>query len=326
MPDIGGLDNLIQTFLKEGMESVQEVRREAQEATEDAHLNLLMNAGEFSKKLQKGSKPLNKHLPSKVGRKVKPGDKEEALSKEQREKLDKGAKEFSDKVSGLDSKSLASIREKIQGESEPEEVLKEIDKVEKYANDPFLRDQVLEFLIETTEGELKSVCEQARSANFAENSRVIRQRRRLPKKSEKDRKFSETYGEIVHEPTDWKNIYDSLKKRYKTSELSSVCYNLLKCVAQENKEGPTIEKGKLHDIFEEIKHLQAITGVNKFFDSRMDLVYKMYAREGLSVPQHLTPELLFEEFLTMVSDRYFSADRAGQIGHRIMMGTAARAA
>ena len=74
-------------------------------------------------------------------------------------------------------------------------------------------------------------------------------------------------------------------------------------------EGPSIEKGLLHTLMQEVRKAQSGIGLYNFFRDRMHLLQKEFARNGMEMPQGLTFEKMTTSFLKLISERYPSLEK-----------------
>ena len=73
--------------------------------------------------------------------------------------------------------------------------------------------------------------------------------------------------------------------------------------------GPSIERAELQRLFTEIRSMQSILGVYRFFFQRMGLIANNFSRENLVMPKSLNFELLSKIFVQLLAERYPSPDR-----------------
>lgn len=216
--------------------------------------------------------------------------------------------------------ALISIRELIKTTDSKEDILRTI---REFYPDVSLMDEVLEFLLETTDGDLAKTVQEARdSLNDTELSRrevkagrnmgnVARQASDKGLGTPTD--LRNMYRDITGNPREPNALFQELSQKYQFDELKDVVDFLLHSLgADMNSKGPSIPKGNLHRLITETRSLQAILGVYRFFKGRMPLMQKMFTRDGLEMPKELTFETMAKQFMGLTGERYPSPEKALQ--------------
>lgn len=109
------------------------------------------------------------------------------------------------------------------------------------------------------------------------------------------------------EPAD---LFEELSGKYDYEKLNSVIKFLMQSIGSDMRsKGPSISRPELQVFFNEIRALQAILGIYKFFQSRMNLIGKEFERNELSKPGSLDFETLSKQFVKMLAERYPSVDK-----------------
>lgn len=218
----------------------------------------------------------------------------------------------------LKSKMLLLLREYLKPSDSAEEILK---KAQEFYEDPALADEALEFLIETSEGNLNLACKEAKNQLQSTFKREIQAGRNIGNVA---RQASESgigtpnslrdfYREITGNPREATSLFQELSQKWAFKELAKVIKFLMHSLGADlNAAGPSIPTGLLHTLLQEARTLQAILGVYHFFRARMNLVSKLFAQKGMQMPGHLTFEAMAKEFMSFVGDRYPSSDKALQ--------------
>jgi type III secretion protein W len=218
---------------------------------------------------------------------------------------------------------LTLLRQYIKPGDTKEEILK---KILEFYSDPSLADEALEFLLETTDGELFKQCQEAKDELQQNKGREIAAGRNIGVQarsaSEKGlgtpTELRDLYRDITGNPRDSGTLFDELSRKYAFKDLKKVTDFLLHSLGADMKsKGPSIEPGQLHRLIAETRSLQAILGVYRFFRLRMRLVNSQFARHGLEVPHELSFETLSKEFMALISERYPNADKVKERAVRL---------
>src|SRR5690606_11830940 len=111
-------------------------------------------------------------------------------------------------------------------------------------------------------------------------------------------------------PRDANTLFGELANKYAYKELQKVIKFLLHSLGSDMKsKGPSIPRGELHTLLTETRTLQAILGVYRFFNKRMDLVNKLFSKAGLQMPKQLSFEQMAKCFMSLAGERYPSSDK-----------------
>ncbi len=229
--------------------------------------------------------------------------------------------------SELDSRALMSMKNRLKQGSSSKDVM---DLVEEFYSDPALQDEVLEFLEETTAGELKEAVKKAREELKGKFGKEIAAGRNIGGDSRAFGKDGKTgigtpselrglYKDITGKPREGNALFDELSKTYPYDKLKSVVSFLLHSLGSDMKsKGPSIPKGELFRLLTETRVLQSILGVYRFFESRMHLLQGLFEKYSSTMPKTITFELLSKLFMSLVAERYPSSMKvlklAGQLG------------
>lgn len=84
-------------------------------------------------------------------------------------------------------------------------------------------------------------------------------------------------------------------------------------IGKELKEGPSIEHAKLHDLFSQVRVLQAIFFVYRICQNQMNFLQSKFAADGLPFPPGLTHETLARELMKLIAERYPSPEKVDQL-------------
>lgn len=297
----------------------------AQDTTEKNFLESTETAVAFPFRQQR--KPIEKRSSKSVKEAVKAGDKGERLAPI------KPIKDTADQYQGrnpeLRSNVLVQLRDLIKPGDSKEQILA---KVRAYYPDESLADEVLEFLLETSEGELNQEIQAAKEDlnKDAEQKRRILAGRNIgtDARDAADRAngalgtpsdLRNTYRTLTRDPhKESTELFQDLSSKYAFKELKSVVDFLLHALGSDMKsKGPSIPRGELHRLISETRSLQAILGVYRFYKSRMHLIKSMLERDGLELPANLNFEGISREFMSFVNERYPTSARVLQSASRL---------
>lgn len=265
----------------------------------------------FAQKLQKKQKA--EKSKTRVQQMMKSGEKSARLLPI--EQIKDQANQFQKRNPELKASVLTLLRQYIKPGDTKEEILK---KLREFYSDPSLADEALEFLFETSEGELAQQVQQAKDELSSEKGREIVAGRNIgvQARAASDKglgtatQMRDLYRDITGNPRDSTTLFDELSHKYAFKDLKKVTDFLLHSLGADLKsKGPSIEPGQLSRLFAETRSLQAILGVYRFFRQRMRLVNSSFARNGMDVPQELNFETMSREFMNLVSERYPNSDK-----------------
>lgn len=293
-----------------GKETAQELYAERLSAQKEVRASLQEIVNPFAKKIRKNRKSKRVQL-SRIQKALKQGEKLERL--EILKKLERRADDFQRRNPELKAKILILLRDQIKPGDTTEEIMK---KVMDFYPDVSLADEAMEFLKETTEGELHQEAENCKEEFNERYGREISAGRNISEMAREAQglgtptSLRDLYRDITGTPREATTLFDELSKRYPFKQLKKVFRFLFHSLGSDMKsKGPSIPKGELHRLMQETRTLQAILGVYRFFAGRTRLVNRMFANEGLKLPQRLNFELLSKQFMALCSERYPSPDK-----------------
>jgi type III secretion protein W len=257
-------------------------------------------------------------LEVKARRKGREDEPEKTKEKQVLEikRLEEVSDQFQRKNPELQQRSLLALRQRISKSSSKEDVLKAV--LETYP-DYALADEALEFLLETSGGELHAMIQAAKEELNAKHAKEVRAGRNIGAKS---REFSkqglgtptalrDMYRDITDNPRDPTTLFDELSAKFPFEKMKTVIEFILHSLGADLKsKGPSIARAELHRLLTETRSLQAILGVYRFFKTRMNLINSAFVRSGLTIPMRLTFELLSKNFVKFLQERYPTADKA----------------
>jgi type III secretion protein W len=240
------------------------------------------------------------------------------------EEVKQSAERFSKRNPELKSQILQLLLDKIKGVKDKDELLKILAQ---FYSDPTVADDALDFLLETTVGDLNKIVQEAKDAHNAQFGREIAAGKNIASEVMKatDAKLGtpttlrDLYRDITGTPREPVNLFIELSDRFAYKDLRKVLAFLFHSLGTDLKaQGPSIPPGLLHRLLSEVRSLQAILGVYQFFRMRMRLIDGLFKRNNLEMPKQLTFELISKQFVTLLQERYPSGDKvlqtAGKLG------------
>lgn len=233
------------------------------------------------------------------------------------------AEQFEKRNPELRAGVLALLREKIKPGDTKEEILQ---KLAEFYPDVSLADEALEFLLETSDGELAETLKEVKEEFSKLHGREIAAGKNIGTQAREasakglgtTSSLRDMYRDITGNPRDSPTLFEELSNKYAFKDLKKVIDFMLHSLGADLKsKGPSIPRGMLHNLLTETRSLQAILGVYRFFRARMPLVEKMFSKEGLEMPSQVSFESIAKQFMTLASDRYPSAGKVLQLAGKL---------
>ena len=263
--------------------------------------------------------------------KAKKASKEEEAEKAEKEegqvievqRLEEISEQYSRKNPEFQTRNLLLLRTRISDRDSVEDILKKV--LEAYS-DYSLADEALDFLLETTRGELADKVRQAKEDLNALHGREVRAGKNI---GEHAREFSkqglgsptglrDLYRDITGNPRDPQSLFAELSNQFNFDRMRTVIDFLLHSLGSDLKSrGPSIDRGELHRLMTQGRAMQGILGVYRFFKSRMNLILNSFARQGLSFPSRINFELLAKLFVRFLQERYPSSEKVLQMAQHL---------
>lgn len=250
--------------------------------------------------------------------KVKRTPKEERSEKKEVreiERIEKLSEEFQKRNPELQARALRLLRSRIQEDDSSEDIQRKV--LEIYP-DHFLADEALDFVLETSTGELSKKAFLAKKQLNDFYSREIKAGKNI---AEQVQEFSiqgletsiglrKLYREITGNPRDCNTLFNTLLSLFKYDKMQLVILFILHSLGSDLKsKGSSIDKGELHNLLTEARKLQAILGVFRFFESRMRFIATEFKRQNLKLSDLLNFEELAKQFMEILQDRYPSGNK-----------------
>lgn len=297
-----------------------DIRQEArQEASEDRLQDQYARMNPFARGLKKMRNPLKKRTiqePKKVQEKQ---GKQTAKS----EKVRDCAQKFEKQNPELKKDSLMLLRENLKEGMSKEELL---EVVQKFYPDKALADEALEFLAETTEGEMQQTVHSAKKTLNDDFGQEVRAGRNMGKESrefaEKDlgspMALRDLYRDITTNPREPRELFNEFSEKFEYEQLKDTIKFLLHSLGSDFKaKGPSIERGELHRLMTETKTLQAILGVYRFFRQRMNLVKRMFEKHGLKLTKKISFKTIAKLYMNLLENRYPSPEKVLELAKKL---------
>lgn len=249
------------------------------------------------------------------------GDKSKRLTPI--EMMKQTADEFQRRNQELESRMLINLRNLLKPGDNKDEILK---KVLEFYPDVTLADEALEFLLETTEGELYQQVQAARTDLGKNYEREIAAGRNITTVAREaaakglgaPTSLRDLYRDITGNPRESVALFQELAARYTYENLKSVIQFLFHSLGADMKaKGPSIPRGLLHRLLTETRSLQAIMGVYRFFRIRMRLIGRLFSKNSLTIPEELNFEALAKALIGLAADRFPTADKALQYATKL---------
>lgn len=239
------------------------------------------------------------------------------------EKAEEISEEFQRKNPELQARTLALLRQRIAASDTAEEILRKV--LDSYP-DYSLADEALDYLEQTTTGDLLSRIRQAKEALNTNFGREVRAGRNI---GEQARAFStqglgsptglrDLYRDITGNPREVTTLFSELSDKFDFNKLETAINFILHSLGTDLKsKGPSIARAELHRLMTEARNLLAILWVYRFFQGRMNLIGSAFERGGLFLPLHITFELLAKLFMSLLKERYPSMDKVLQMALKL---------
>ncbi|NGX52466.1 MAG: hypothetical protein KR126chlam5_00765 [Candidatus Anoxychlamydiales bacterium] len=225
------------------------------------------------------------------------------------------ASRFNNKNQELKEKTLLILRDLIKDEDSVEDILQ---KVLDFYPDPTLADDALEFLLQTSKGNLATKVLQAKDFLNTNYKREIIAGRNINLQAQVFSKeglgtptnLRDMYRDITGNPRTAITLFDELTSKYTYENMKPVIRFLLHSLGSDLKsKGPSITRPELTRLIEDAQMLQAILGVYRFFISREGLISSQFDHFGLILPKILNFEMLSKLFINLLKERYVTSEK-----------------
>ena len=262
---------------------------------------------------------------------VRKTTKEEATGKAEKEGevdfsiegIQEVAEQFEQKNPELIAKFLVSLRSRLSKTQSFDEILSEV--LETYP-DVSLADEALDFLISTSDSELAEKLLQVKNHLNETHTREIKAGKNIMAEAQAFSKqnlgtptsLRDLYRDITGNPREPATLFAELATQYTFEKMKTVIAFVLHSLGQDlRSKGPSIEKGELSRLLTETRTMQAIIGVYRFFQSRMNLLRSSFAHQGLTPSALLSFENMARAFMKFLVERYPSSDKLLAIARQL---------
>jgi type III secretion protein W len=239
------------------------------------------------------------------------------------QKEEDSAERFQQNNPELRKQTLLLLRKAISEHDSVDEILR---KVLNFYPDYSLADEALDFLIETSSGDLYEKVRLAKEEFNRSHLREILAGRNIHLQA---RLFSqqglgsptalrEMYRDITGNPRSPLALFNQLTTNFDFEKMRTVIRFLLHSLGADLKsKGPSIGKPELMRLLEDTRILQAILGIFRFFQSRMNLLRALFEKNNLTFPSKMTFESLAKQFMSLFDERYISQDKILQLASKL---------
>jgi type III secretion protein W len=234
------------------------------------------------------------------------------------EKMDEAAERFQKNNDELNAKTLRILRSQVGPGNTPEEVL---EKVQAVYQDAALADEALDFLMETTDGQLLAATAEAKEKFNKDRGKEIRAGRNMGAQAREFAKqglgsptsLRDLYRDITQNPRDPLKLFDELTEKFRYPKLKSAITFMLHSLGSDLKsKGPSIQRGELKRLLDETRSMQGILGIFRFFQSRMRLIQREFNSYDLMIPSKLDFELISRIFSKILAERFMNPEKLRQ--------------
>jgi type III secretion protein W len=231
----------------------------------------------------------------------------------------------------LRARSLLNLRSSISNKDSNEQIL---NKVLRMYPDHALADETLDFLGETTQGEVhktiglaKELLNQNFKREVISGRNIATQAREFAKEGlGAPTSLRDLYRDITGTPRDPLQLFQELTEKFRYDKLATAIKFLLHSLGADLRaKGASIPRGELKRLIDETRSLQGIMGIFRFFQSRMRLMQQQFVSYNLVFPPRLNFEVLARLFAKILAERYISADKVLQFSHTIGLSEEAAA-
>ncbi|SCA58580.1 Uncharacterized protein AB751O23_AF_00160 [Chlamydiales bacterium SCGC AB-751-O23] len=307
----------------EDLENAKELkdifRSSKQDAAKDSAQAKMQTRSPLEGKLRKSKKSLkNRKTRVSKSEKTQKGDGAKDKTSEVASKYQKNNPE-------LKKESLLLLRQSLkEGGGKTKEDVQQT--LKKFYPDSALADEALEYLMETTDGELRENIRDAKTELNKDFGKEVAAGRNMGKES---RAFSEKglgspgalremYRDITDNPRTPTDLFQEFADKFDFEQMQETIKFLFHSLGADFRaKGPSIPKGELHRMMTECKTLQAILGVYNFFKSRMKLIENALKRNGIVLNKKVSFKALAKIYMLLVSDRYPSPEKVLSLAKKL---------
>jgi type III secretion protein W len=244
------------------------------------------------------------------------------------EEVGEVSEEVSNKNRELESNTLEELRSKLSETDTVEDIIR---KVQDSYPDEYLADEALDYLIRTTNNKSalgQNLLAARKKFNELFKREVIAGRNMTIEASSFANQgigtasnLRQLYKEVTAAQKETLELFEQLTAKYDYEQMTKVLKFLLHSLGADMKsKGPSIARAELQMLFNETRSMQAILGIYRFFQSRMNLISKEFERNSLVLPGALNFDILAKQFVKMVAERYPSIDKILKLSTLLGLG------
>lgn len=231
--------------------------------------------------------------------------------------VEKTAEDFSKKNPELKARVLEGLLSMLDDSDTPETIL---SKVLATYPDQYLADEAMNYLLQVIHpnSKLGLHLKRAKEMLLEQYEREIVAGRNINAEAQEFSKqglgnpagLRDLYRDITGNPREATTLFEELNNLFTFEKLKIALKFILHSIGADLKSrGPSIDKGELQRLFTEARTMQAILGIYRFFNLRMDMIANLFIKENLTLPKRLTFELLAKQFVTLLQEKYPSPDK-----------------
>ncbi len=231
------------------------------------------------------------------------------------EKTDEASERFEKKNYELNAKTLKILRSRLSASDSADEILQKVEEVYKEAA---LADEALDFLMETTDGQLLAATQEAKEKLNKDKAKEIKAGRNMGAQAREFAKqglgsptsLRDLYRDITLNPREPLKLFDELTERFRYPTLKTAITFLLHSLGSDLKsKGPSIQRPELKRLLDETRSMQGILGIFRFFQSRMRLIAREFQSYDLVLPPRLDFELMARLLAKILAERFMNPEK-----------------
>ncbi|MFA5250228.1 MAG: type III secretion system gatekeeper subunit SctW [Parachlamydiales bacterium] len=214
------------------------------------------------------------------------------------------AKDLAKKNDEFKVSDLIILYNSLKEEDTANEILK---KVLGFYPDPTLADEALEFLGQIKRGALQNKIKEAQKKLNDTSKREVVAGKNIqapvqayaPKLSQPPSALRDLYREIIGKERTANQLFDDLFQHFPFEHLVFVFAFLFDALGTDlNAAGPSVPKAQLYKLVKDVKNMQAILGVYRYFKSCLRSIKNEFKKYALALPNN------FEKFFENLSQAY----------------------
>lgn len=231
------------------------------------------------------------------------------------ENAERAAMRFHRNNSELHTRTLLILRSRISAKDTPEEIIEKV--IETYS-DASLADEAFEFLLETSDAQTSAVVRVAREQFSARFAREIQAGRNMGVAS---REFSkeglgsptalrDMYRDLTGNPREPLKLFEELSGKFPYDRLKTAIQFLLHALGADlRSKGPSIPRAELKRLIDDVRSLQGVLGVYRYFKEGMRQIQNQFGSYDLAMPARLTFDAIAKQFMKFIAERFISPEK-----------------